>query len=122
MSAGATPMVTRKDVVAAAARIRDQVEQTPLVPSSAGFLKCECLQTGGSFKLRGATNRLLQLSEEQKQRGVVAFSSGNHAQGVAIAARRLGIPATIVMPADAHCRPVRGRRAGVRHRAGLPGC
>ena len=110
MSARATPRVTRKDVVAAAARIRDQVEQTPLVPSSAGFLKCECLQTGGSFKLRGATNRLLQLSEEQKQRGVVAFSSGNHAQGVAIAARRLGIPATIVMPADAPAVKVEGTK------------
>jgi threonine dehydratase len=59
------------------------------------------MQTGRAFKLRGATNRLLQLSDEQRKRGVVAFSSGNHAQGVAIAARRLGIPAVIVMPADA---------------------
>jgi threonine dehydratase len=64
-------------------------------------VKAECLQQGGSFKLRGATNRLLLLSEEERRRGVVAFSSGNHALGVAIAARRLGIPATIVMPADA---------------------
>jgi threonine dehydratase len=65
------------------------------------WIKAECLQRGGSFKLRGAFNRLLQLSEAEKARGVVAFSSGNHAQGVAIAARQLGIPATIVMPADA---------------------
>lgn len=65
------------------------------------WAKAECLQVGGSFKLRGATNRLLQLSPEQRAGGVVAFSSGNHAQGVAIAARRLGIAATIVMPADA---------------------
>jgi threonine dehydratase len=65
------------------------------------WLKCECLQTGHAFKLRGATNRLLQLSEGERPRGVVAFSSGNHAQGVAIAAKRLGIPAAIVMPADA---------------------
>jgi threonine dehydratase len=65
------------------------------------WLKCECLQTGHAFKLRGATNRLLQLSEGERPRGVVAFSSGNHAQGVAIAAKRLGIPAVIVMPADA---------------------
>jgi threonine dehydratase len=65
------------------------------------WLKCECLQTGGAFKLRGATNRLLLLSPEERARGVVAFSSGNHAQGVAIAAKRLGIAATIVMPADA---------------------
>jgi threonine dehydratase len=64
-------------------------------------VKAECLQEGGSFKLRGATNRLLLLSESERARGVVAFSSGNHAQGVAIAARRLGIPATIVMPSDA---------------------
>jgi threonine dehydratase len=65
------------------------------------WLKCECLQTGHAFKLRGATNRLLQLSDEERKAGVVAFSSGNHAQGVAIAAKRLAIPAVIVMPADA---------------------
>jgi threonine dehydratase len=65
------------------------------------WVKAECLQQGGSFKLRGAMNRLLQLSDAEKARGVVAFSSGNHAQGVAIAARRFGIAATIVMPADA---------------------
>lgn len=105
--------MTRDDVVAAAERIRGQVERTPLVPSAIGFLKCECLQTGGSFKLRGATNRLLQLTEAERERGVVAFSSGNHAQGVAIAAQRLGIPATIVMPADAPAVKVEGtRRAG----------
>ncbi len=79
--------------------------RTPLLPLEiAGvrlWAKAECLQTGGSFKLRGAANRLLQLSPEERSRGVVAFSSGNHAQGVAIAARRLGIAATIVMPADA---------------------
>jgi threonine dehydratase len=92
-------------VVAAAERISGLVEQTPLIESEIGgvrvWLKCECLQTGHAFKLRGATNRLLQLSEDERARGVVAFSSGNHAQGVAIAARRLGIPAVIVMPADA---------------------
>jgi threonine dehydratase len=105
--------VTRDDVVAAARRIEGYVERTPLIPSSAGFLKCECLQTGGSFKLRGATNRLLQLSETERERGVVAFSSGNHAQGVAIAAERLGIKATIVMPANAPAVKVEGtRRAG----------
>src|SRR3982750_3731908 len=81
------------------------VERTPLIESEVAgartWLKCDCLQTGGSFKLRGATNRLLQLSPEERQRGVVAFSSGNHARGVAIAARRLGIRAIIVMPSDA---------------------
>jgi threonine dehydratase len=65
------------------------------------WVKAECLQQGGSFKLRGATNRLQLLTEEERRRGVVAFSSGNHAQGIAIAARRLGIEAVIVMPSDA---------------------
>ena len=92
-------------MVAAAERISGLVERTPLIESAIGgtrlWLKCECLQTGRAFKLRGATNRLLQLSLDERTRGVVAFSSGNHAQGVAIAARRLGIPAVIVMPADA---------------------
>jgi threonine dehydratase len=78
---------------------------TPLLPLDRPrgrvWIKAECLQQGGSFKLRGATNRLLLLSGEERARGVVAFSSGNHAQGVAIAAKRLGIAATIVMPADA---------------------
>ena len=81
------------------------VDRTPLIESEVGglrtWLKCECLQIGGAFKLRGATNRLLQLSPEERERGVVAFSSGNHARGLAIAARRLGIRAVIVMPADA---------------------
>jgi threonine dehydratase len=60
--------------------------------------KCENLQRAGSFKIRGALNALLQLDDDQRRRGVVAFSSGNHAQGVALAAKLLGIPATIVMP------------------------
>ena len=92
-------------MIDAAARIEGLVERTPLVESEVGgtrvWLKCECLQTGGAFKLRGASNRLLQLSLEERERGVVAFSSGNHARGVAIAARRLGIRAIIVMPSDA---------------------
>ena len=89
--------------------------RTPLIESEVAgvrlWLKCECLQTGGAFKLRGATNRLLLMSEEGRHRGVVAFSSGNHAQGVAIAARRLGIRARIVMPADAPAVKVEGTRA-----------
>jgi len=92
-------------VAEAARRIEGFVERTPLIESEIGgvkiWLKCECLQTGGAFKLRGATNRLLQLSPDERGRGVVAFSSGNHARGVAIAAKRLGIRAVIVMPADA---------------------
>lgn len=106
--------MTRADVVEAGARIGGQVERTPLIESEVAgvrtWLKCECLQTGGAFKLRGAANRLLQLSPEERKRGVVAFSSGNHARGVAIAARRLGIPATIVMPADAPQVKVDGTR------------
>jgi threonine dehydratase len=107
--------VTHRDVVEAAQRIAGQVERTPLIETEVAgervWLKCECLQTGGAFKLRGATNRLLQLSAQERERGVVAFSSGNHARGVAIAARRLGIRAVIVMPADAPQVKVEGTRA-----------
>ena len=109
------PQVTHDDVLAAAERISGAVERTPLIEAeirgSRVWLKCECLQTGGSFKLRGATNRLMQLSDEERGRGVVAFSSGNHAQGVAIAAKRLGIAAIIVMPSDAPSLKVEGTRA-----------
>jgi len=91
---------------AAAARIRPHIHRTPLLSSRslserAGVeirLKCENLQRAGSFKIRGAMNALLQLPPQQRKRGVVAFSSGNHAQGVALAAKILGMPATIVMP------------------------
>ena len=97
--------MTRDDVIVAAERIAGLIERTPLLETeirgATVWLKCECLQTGGAFKLRGATNRLLQLSPEERERGVVAFSSGNHARGVAIAAKRLGIRAVIVMPSDA---------------------
>jgi threonine dehydratase len=106
--------VSRDDVVAAAARIGDLVQHTPLLESEVRgtrvWLKCECLQTGGAFKLRGATNRLLQLSPAERERGVVAFSSGNHARGVAIAARRLGMRAIIVMPSNAPQVKVDGTR------------
>ena len=99
----------------AAQRIAGLVERTPLIESEVAgarvWLKCECLQTGGAFKLRGATNRLLQLSPEERERGVVAFSSGNHARGVAIAARRLGMRAIIVMPSDAPKVKVDGTRS-----------
>jgi threonine dehydratase len=106
--------VSQEDVVEAAHRISGCVERTPLIGSEVAgariWLKCECLQTGGAFKLRGASNRLLQLSDEERKRGVVAFSSGNHARGVAIAARRLGIRAVIVMPSDAPSVKVEGTR------------
>jgi threonine dehydratase len=107
--------VTRNDVVDAGSRIAASVERTPLIESEVDgrkiWLKCECLQTGGAFKLRGASNRLLQLSHEKRARGVVAFSSGNHARGVAIAAKRLGIRAIIVMPSDAPAVKVDGTRS-----------
>lgn len=106
---------THDDVVKAAHRIAGSVERTPLLKSEIHgmpvWLKCECLQTGGAFKLRGASNRLLQLSPDERERGVVAFSSGNHARGVAIAARRLGMRAIIVMPSDAPQVKVDGTRA-----------
>jgi len=97
------------DVVEADARLRGWVFETPVLESDAlneqvgarVLVKAECLQHTGSFKIRGAMNRLLQLHVEERAAGVVAFSSGNHAQAVALAARRLNVPATIVMPADA---------------------
>jgi len=97
------------DVVAAAARIQPVVRRTPILTSDALsemagaqlFLKAESLQITGSFKLRGAYNRLSQLSAEARKTGVVAFSSGNHAQSVARAAKLLSTPALIVMPKDA---------------------
>src|SRR5688572_11055708 len=96
---------TPNGVIAAAERIASEVTVTPVLPLLCQgvqvWAKAECLQQGGSFKLRGATNRLMLLSPEERARGVVAFSSGNHAQGVALAARRLGIKAVIVMPSDA---------------------
>ncbi|HEX8302480.1 threonine/serine dehydratase [Sphingomonas sp.] len=96
---------TRAGVRDAAAKVAAILPQTPLftaeirgVPVS---FKAECLQPVGAFKIRGAWHRLTALDAASRERGVVAFSSGNHAQGIAWAARRLGIPAVIVMPADA---------------------
>ncbi len=98
-----------EDVVAARGRIARHVHRTPVarcgaVDEQAGcevYLKCETLQRVGAFKARGAFSRLTLLSPEERGRGVVAFSSGNHAQAVALAARELGVRAAIVMPSDA---------------------
>jgi threonine dehydratase len=102
-------------VRAAAGRLGGVVTETPLLPldweGRRVWIKAECLQQGGSFKLRGATNRLMLLNGAERAAGVVAFSSGNHAQGVARAARSLGIAATIVMPRDAPAVKVEGTRA-----------
>jgi len=96
---------TRAGVRDAAAKLARVVPPTPLytaeIRGRTVFMKAESLQPMGAFKLRGAWHRLTALDEDQRRRGVVAFSSGNHAQGVAWAAKRLGIAATIVMPADA---------------------
>ncbi len=101
---------TLADVQAAADRLAGVAVRTPLLRAHALetalgakriYLKPECLQRTGSFKFRGALNALVQLTDEERARGVLAFSSGNHAQGVAAAAHMLGIGATIVMPEDA---------------------
>lgn len=96
---------TREGVLRAAAKIADLLPPTPLLPFRVNgvtvWAKAECLQPIGAFKIRGAWHRLTDLAGEQRRRGVVGVSSGNHAQGVAWAARELGIAATIVMPADA---------------------
>ena len=101
--------VTLKEIEAAAARIAGVAVETPLLESvllnarlgGRVLIKPETLQHVGAFKFRGASNRLVQLDGEQRKAGVVAFSSGNHAQGVALAAQMLGMPAIIVMPSDA---------------------
>lgn len=101
--------VSLADIEAAAERLKGVAVETPLIESSAlnerlgvrVLIKPETLQRVGAFKFRGAYNRLVQLSDAEKARGVVAFSSGNHAQGVALAAKLLGVPALIVMPSDA---------------------
>jgi threonine dehydratase len=104
-----SPEVSFEDLEAAHARIAGHARRTPVLSSSSVdsltrarvFFKCENLQRMGAFKFRGAYNALAQLSAEQKRRGVIAYSSGNHAQAVALAGRMLGVPATIVMPEDA---------------------
>src|SRR5689334_14437291 len=114
-----TELPTVADVSAAAERMRGRLVETPLLESEtlnrvAGarvLLKAECLQHSGSFKIRGALNRLLQLNEAERRGGVVAFSSGNHAQAVALASHWLGLRATIVMPSDAPAVKLAGARA-----------
>jgi threonine dehydratase len=112
-------LVTFEDITAASERIKALARQTPVLTSrlfdeAAGtraFFKCENLQRGGAFKIRGAANFLLSLDPEERKRGVVTFSSGNHAQAVAIAAAYLGVAATIVMPTDAPKAKVESTKA-----------
>ena len=102
-------MLNLEKIKEAAARINGRVHRTPVVTSRsfnarAGcevFFKCENLQRAGAFKIRGATNKILSLSEAEKRRGVAAFSSGNHAQAGALASREAGVSAVIAMPDDA---------------------
>lgn len=112
-------VVGLEDIQEAAARIRPFVRRTPVVASDAlngccgceVFLKAENLQRTGSFKLRGATNFVRQIPEQELAAGVIAFSSGNHAQAVALAAKQAGARATIVMPHDAPSVKLKGTRS-----------
>ncbi|AOJ42093.1 serine dehydratase [Burkholderia lata] len=105
----APTLPTYDDVAAAAARLEGHAHRTPVMTSrtidealgAQVFFKCENLQRMGAFKFRGAFNALSRFDAAQRRNGVVAFSSGNHAQAIALSARMLGIPATIVMPQDA---------------------
>jgi threonine dehydratase len=101
--------LTLDDVRAAARRLGNRIHRTPVIASQSFddasgfsvFFKCENLQRAGAFKIRGALNKLLTLTADERARGVVAFSSGNHAQGVALAARMVGTTAVVCMPKDA---------------------
>src|SRR5512147_298815 len=104
-----TLAISQADVAAAAQRLAGVAHRTPVMTSRTAnemtgaelFFKCENLQRMGAFKFRGAYNALVQFGGEQRRAGVIAFSSGNHAQAIALSARLLGMPATIVMPRDA---------------------
>ena len=115
--------ISLSDIQQAAERLEGHAVRTPLLECDAlnalcggrVLIKAEVLQRTGSFKFRGAFNKLLSLDSQERQRGVLAFSSGNHAQGVACAARMLGVQATIVMPADApQIKILRTREYGAR--------
>ena len=112
-------MVSFPDVAAAHERLRGHAVRTPVLSSGAinaatgaqVFFKCENLQNMGAFKFRGAYNALSLLSEQERSKGVIAFSSGNHAQAVALAGKMLGIKAVIVMPSDAPKIKLEGTRS-----------
>jgi threonine dehydratase len=107
--------VTLDDIRAARERIKPVAKVTPLIDVShcAGrllWLKCESLQPGGAFKIRGAYNMVAQLTDDERRRGVITYSSGNHGQAVAIAARAMGAPAVVVMPTTAPSIKVEGAK------------
>jgi threonine dehydratase len=111
-------VIDLRDVEEAAARLAGVAHRTPVLSSrtldslvgARVFLKAECFQRGGAFKFRGAYNRISRLDADGRGRGVVAYSSGNHAQAVALAARELGVHATILMPTDAPAAKVEATR------------
>ena len=111
-------MLTIEDIKSARERIRDQIIKTPCTYSSTlsemidcnVYLKLENLQLTGAYKVRGALNRLSQLNDQEKAKGVIASSAGNHAQGVALAAKKLGIKATIVMPETTPLSKIEGTK------------
>ena len=111
-------MLTPNLINEARERIAGRVHRTPVVSSrqfneltgKEVFFKCENLQRAGAFKIRGATNKILSLSDDEKQRGIAAFSSGNHAQAVALAGREAGIRVVVAMPDDAPKAKVAGTR------------
>ncbi len=108
-------MISAADIRRARKRLKGVALVTPLLPLKVGrpdtWLKCENLQRSGSFKLRGAYNKIASLAPAVRKRGVVAYSSGNHAQGVALAARIFGIPATIVMLDQSMAHKVEGTKS-----------
>jgi threonine dehydratase len=114
----ATPPVTFADIEAAAGRLEGIAHRTPVLTSRTAdamadgklFFKCENLQRGGAFKFRGAYNAIATLTEDQRRHGVIAYSSGNHAQAVAYAGRLQGVATTIVMPKDAPAAKVSATR------------
>ena len=116
-SAGTLP-VSFADIEAAAARLEGVAHRTPVMTSRTAdaraggklFFKCENLQRGGAFKFRGAYNAIATLREDQRRHGVITFSSGNHAQAVALAGRLQGVATTIVMPKDAPAAKVSATR------------
>jgi threonine dehydratase len=108
-------MISLDEITAARGRIAPLARVTPLVDVSGAagralYLKCENMQPAGAFKIRGAYNMVAQLSPEQRRRGVVTYSSGNHGQAMALAARELGAPAVVVMPTTAPPIKVDGAR------------
>jgi threonine dehydratase len=116
---GASPLVTLDDLRAAAGRVRDAAVRTPVLalpwpadtPSHPFRIKCENLQPMGAFKVRGAFNMLAQLPADARARGVITYSSGNHGQGVAMAAMACGVHAVVVMPTTAPAVKVEGVRS-----------